>query len=147
MKIILLEDVKNAGKKNDLIDVKDGFARFLITTNKAVFASKLSLEKLQKHQNSQKQIDAKKLKEIKDLKAQIETLKLNFKLKASEKQTFGTITTKAIVDCLASKHNIAIDKYMFVDNKKSYQLGKHIVTIKLDKNITASLHINVEKEQ
>ena len=142
MKIILLEDIKNTGKKNDLINVKDGFARFLITTNKAVFASKLSLEKLQKQQSNQKQIDNKKLEE-----AKIETLKLKFKLKVGEKQTFGTVTTKTIIDCLASEHNLAIDKYMFVDNKKSYQLGEHIIKIKLDKNVTASLHIDVEKEK
>lgn len=147
MKIILLEDIKNTGKKNDLINVKDGFARFLITTNKAVFASKLSLEKLQKQQSNQKQIDNKKLEESKALKAKIETLKLKFKLKVGEKQTFGTVTTKTIIDCLASEHNLAIDKYMFVDNKKSYQLGKHIIKIKLDKNVTASLHIDVEKEK
>lgn len=146
MKIILLEDVKNIGKKNDLINVKDGFARFLITTNKAIFASKLSLEKLQKQQNDQKKIDNKKFEESNALKIKIESLKLKFKLKANEKQTFGTITTKAIADCLASEHHITIDKHMFIDDKKSYQLGKHIVKIKLDKSVIASLHVDVEKE-
>lgn len=146
MKIILLEDVKNIGKKNDLINVKDGFARFLITTNKAIFASKLSLEKLQKQQNDQKQIDNKKFEESNALKIKIESLKLKFKLKTNKKQTFGTITTKAITDCLASEHHITIDKHMFIDDKKSYQLGKHIIKIKLDKSVIASLHVDVEKE-
>lgn len=147
MKIILLENIKGVGKKHDLVTVKDGYARFLITTKNAVFATQLSLEKLQQHNTQQKEIDNKKMQEAKALKTKIEALELEFSLKVGEKQTFGTITTKAIADCLSSKHNIAIDKYMFVENKKSYQLGKHIVKIKLDKDVIASLKINVKKEK
>lgn len=147
MKIILIEDVKGSGRKHDIIDVKDGFARFLIATKKAIFVTELSLKKQQTFQAQQKAIDDKRLKEAQALKTKIEALKLSFSLKANEDQAFGTITTKAIADCLAAEHNIAVDKFMFIDNKKSYQLGKHVVKIKLDKEVIASLTIDVKKEK
>ena len=147
MKIILLETIQGFGNEYDVIEAKDGFARYLINTNKAVFATSQALKKLQQQQAQQKKVDDKKMHEAKDLCAKIEQIKLEFSLKASQNQTFGTITTKNIIDCLAEKHHINIDKYMFIDSKKAYQVGKYIVKIKIYKDVIASLNINIIKEK
>jgi len=143
MKIILLVDVKKVGKKHDIVEVKDGYGNFLITSGKAIISSAKATEIVSNQKATEK---AKYDKEVADanlLKTFIEKNELHFTLKTNNGQAFGSISNKQIIDELAKK-NIIIDKFMLTDNKNnSYGLGSHRISIKLHKDVIAHLVIRV----
>ena len=112
MKVILLQDVKGTGKKNELVNVSDGFARnFLFTKKLAVEATVDNMQKLKEFNASQ---DLKKQKEIanaKELAERIEKLILHIKVKSGETgKIFGGVTSAQIVDELKKQNGIDVDK-------------------------------------
>ncbi len=144
MQVILLEDVKNVGKKHDSVEVKNGYGNFLVASGKAVLAS----NKAQAIVNKQKadalakyNLDVSKANQIKN---QIEKLKLIFSLRTNNGQAFGSISNKQVLEELA-KNNLKIDKFMLTENK-NYGLGFHQIGIKLHKDVIAKLTIQVEGE-
>lgn len=145
MKIILLEDIKKIGKKNTIVDVKDGYASFLLSTNKAVKVSSRSLEILDKQISYEKQVTDQLIAKANKLKEKIESLSLNFTLKANNTTVFGSISNKQIIDKLFSDHNIKLEKTCLPAGK-TYGLGQSKIIVNLYKKINASLLINVTKE-
>lgn len=145
MKIILLQDIKKIGKKNTVVDVKDGYASFLLNSNKAVRVSPKSLEILNKQILHDKQVEDQLIANANKLKQKIESLSLNFTLKANNTSVFGSISNKQIIDKLFSDYNIKLDKFCFPTGK-TYSLGQSRIIINLYKKINASLLINVIKE-
>ncbi|MDR0986034.1 MAG: 50S ribosomal protein L9 [Mycoplasmataceae bacterium] len=147
MKIILLKDVKNIGKTNDVVIVSDGYAKnYLIKNKLAVLYTQNADKKLA--------IDLKKLDEkeqanisnANQLKDKIEQVSLKFKLKTTNGNAFGSISYKKIIDELINKQ-IKIDKYMFdSSNEKMLGLGIHHLKINLYKNVFADLKVIVEEE-
>ena len=145
MKIILLQDIKKIGKKNTVVDVKDGYASFLLNSNKAVRVSPKSLEILNKQILHDKQVEDQLITKANKLKEKIESLSLNFTLKANNTSVFGSISNKQIIDKLFSDYNIKLDKFCFPSGK-TYGLGQSKIVVNLYKKIDASLLINVTKE-
>ena len=146
MKIILLQDIKKIGKKNTVVDVKDGYATFLLNSNKAVKVSSKSLEILNKQIAHQKQVEDQLILEANKLKEKIESLTLNFTLKTNNTSIFGSISNKQIIDKLFSDYGIKLDKFC-LPSGKTYSLGQSRIIINLHKKINATLLINVTKEQ
>lgn len=148
MKVILLQDVKGTGKKNQLVNVSDGYARnFLFTKKLAVEATTDNLQKLKEYNVSQ---DLKKQKEIenaKDLAKKIEEIRISVKVKAGDTgKIFGGITSANIADELKNQYNINVDKKKIILEEPIKILGAYTVNIKLYEGINAKLKVNVEKE-
>ena len=148
MKVILLQDVKGTGKKNQLVNVSDGYARnFLFTKKLAVEATTDNLQKLKEFNASQ---DLKKQKEIeaaKELARKIEEIQITIKAKSGETgKIFGGITSANISEELKKQHNINVDKKKIMLDEPIKLLGNYTVNMKLYEGINAKLKVNVEKE-
>jgi len=148
MKVILLSDVKNVGKKGDIKEVADGYARnFLLRGKLAVEATKTSLEILDKQNEDAKQkLDAQKTS-AEELKGEIEKLTLVFKIKAGKDgRVFGTVSTKQITEELSKKYEIKIDKRKFVDTDNLSSLGYHNIRVELFKGVIATIKVQLIEE-
>lgn len=142
MKIILLEDVKGKGKKDQIITAADGYCTFLIRQNKALPATSDNLKLLEKKLAEQEALHNKNIEEAKELKAYLESTLLEFSVKITPRGTLvKKITAKDIAERLNNKFNSNIDKHKI---ELPYDLdmpGKFTVKIKLYNNILANIPI------
>ncbi|MCI8851032.1 MAG: 50S ribosomal protein L9 [Erysipelotrichaceae bacterium] len=136
MKVILLSDVKNLGKKGDIVKVADGYGRnFLIRQHLAVEATKKSMEILDE-QKLQESLEEKQLEaNAEAIKQRLAKLTLEFKVKTGKDgRVFGSVSTKQIAEQLMQKYEIKIDKRKVLDNTAIASLGYTDVKIDLYKN-------------
>lgn len=136
MKVILLSDVKNLGKKGDIVKVADGYGRnFLIRQHLAVEATKKSMEILDE-QKLQESLEEKQLEaNAEAIKQRLAKLTLEFKVKTGKDgRVFGSVSTKQIAEQLLQKHDIKIDKRKVIDSAPVSTMGYTDVKIDLYKN-------------
>lgn len=148
MKVILLETVKNVGKKGQVVEVSDGYARnFLFPRKLAVSASEKSLEVLSEQKQHEKELaDQKKETAIK-LKAEVEKITLTFTAKTGEDgRLFGSISTKQIADEFSNKYNITVDKRKITGGPVT-SLGTTKCSVELHKEVTATFAVAVKQEK
>jgi len=148
MKVILLQDIKNVGKKDEIINANDGYARnFLFPKKMALEATKDNLLKLQAKQDSKVH---KKNLEIEEYKKQAEIinkLTLELKVKAGENgKIFGGVTPKEISEELNKQYKLQIDKKKIVLKETIKNLGRFVADIKFGDGVNAKLAINVKPE-
>jgi len=145
MKVILLEDVKKQGKKDQVIDVSDGYAKnFLINKGLAVPYNESNKKKLEYTIKKREDNEAKNIEEAEKTKKELEQLKIKFKVKTSKDgRMFGTITNKQISEELTKK-GYKIDKKNIILDHTIDSLGSHIVSINLHKKVVAKVNITVE---
>jgi len=146
MKVILLTDVKNVGKKGDVKEVADGYGRnYLIKNRLAVEASKKSMEILnQQNEKAAEEFQAKKAEALK-LKEQIEKLSLVFPVKSgADGRIFGSVSTAKICEQLQSAHHITVDKRKFVDTSNLTTLGHYDVKVELFKDVIATIKVDLK---
>lgn len=146
MKVILNQDVKGQGKKGDLIDVSDGYARnFLLPKNLAIPASKENINVLKGQQESREYRQKKELEEAQLTAKKIEEIKVTLKAKAGDNgKLFGSITSKDVSEALTEQHHIKIDKKKFVLPDGIKSLGTTNVDIKIHPGVVAKLKVSVE---
>ena len=145
MRVILLQDVKKQGKKNDIIEVKDGYGRFLINNKMAVLETKGSSKVLNKQTVEGALVESLLLKGCEDIKNKLEKMTLNFKVNTGKNgQVFGQISTKQIADELKNK-GFDIDKRMIKLDVPINTLGTTNVKVILHKKVEATLKIHLEK--
>jgi large subunit ribosomal protein L9 len=146
MKIILLSDVKNVGKKGEVKDVADGYARnFLIKNKLAVPATQQSQAILESQIQQKADAEAKAIDDAKALKEQLAHITLTFTLKTGEKgRTFGSISSKQIAEELLKQHKITLDKRKIVENEALNTLGTAILDVHLHRTVTAQLKIVIK---
>jgi len=146
IKVILKENIKGVGKKDEIVEVKDGYANnFLLNQNKAILATpeninklKARNEKIQKHHDR----DVKNAKELKEILA---TKEIVLKVKAGENnKVFGSISAKEIVQAVKDQLNIDIDKKKVSADSKLKEIGVHNVELKLHSEVKANLKVRVE---
>ena len=149
MKVILLQDVKKLGKKDQTIEVSDGYAvNFLFPRRLAVQVSKRSVEVLENQQEEARENEAKAKADAEELAKRLETITLEFKVKTGrEGKLFGAISLKQVADELENKHNINIDKRKFVDKGPLDQLGYYELKVELHKGVIAKIHVHIEGEE
>lgn len=150
MKVILLSDVKKVGKKGELVEVADGYARnILIRQRLAVEATKRSLE-IRDEQKLQEQLHEKELEaQAEELKKKLDMIKVHFTLKQGQDgRIFGSISTKQLAEGMMKQHGIAIDKRKILGISSVDALGDSDVKIDLYHNkVIGTIHVHVAPKQ
>jgi len=145
MKVILLSDIKGVGKKDQIINASDGYAKnFLFPRKLAIEATKENISNLEyKH----KLDEEKRLKELEEAQLQAKeieskSIKLLVKLGKNGK-LFGTVTNKEVATALEEQAGIKIDKKKITLKDSIKSLGDITVDIKLHQNVTAKLKVSI----
>lgn len=141
MKVILKSDVKKVGKKGEIVEVSDGYARnFLIARGLAVPSTEKSLEILAQEKEIEKAEDARKKQDAEALKKRLEDMTFDFKVKSGkEGRVFGSVSTKQIVEEL-HKAGIPVDKRKFLDTEPIVSLGVTKVRVELYKGVVGTIN-------
>jgi large subunit ribosomal protein L9 len=148
MKVILLQDVKTLGKKGDVVEVSDGYARNAILPKKlGVEATSKNLNDLKlQHQHADK-VAAENLEKAKELAKVVEQQKVVLKLKTGEGgRTFGSISTKEIAQAAKEQTGLDLDKKKMQLTESIKALGSYEVPVKLHPQVTAKLTVQVTEE-
>ena len=145
MKVILLDNIKGVGKKDEVINASDGYARnFLFPKKLAVEANAENMSKLKAKQDS---IGYKKSQEKEEAQKQAEKLKgilLKIAIKSGENgKIFGSITAKEIADNLKEQYKIEVDKKKIDLKEPIKTLGSVSVTIKLYEGVMGTLKVQL----
>ncbi len=149
MKVILLENIKGVGKKDEVINSSDGYARnYLFPKKLAVEASKSNMAKLQAKQESvQYRKDREKEEAIKTAE-KLKEIVLNIKVKAGENgKIFGGVTAKEIAETLNRNYQIVIDKKKIILKDTIKTLGTYLVEIKLYEGVMGKLTVKITEEE
>ena len=148
MKVILLENIKGVGKKDEVINASDGYARnFLFPKKLAVEANNENMSKLKaKKQSEQYKKDVDK-ENAQKLSEQLDKLTLTIKVKAGENgKIFGGVTSKEISEELKKQYKIDIDKKKIVLAENIKNIGSFNISIKLYEGVTGKLGVKVVSE-
>ena len=147
MKVVLKEDVKSLGKKGDVVEVSEGYARnFLLSKKKAVEATAANLNTLKLQKANAEKIAAENLAEAQALEKKISETSVTVAIKAGEGgKAFGSVSTKEIYEEL-KKQGIEIDKKKIVLPEPIKEFGTKEVSIKLHKDVAAKLKVNVVEQ-
>lgn len=148
MKVILLEDVKKLGKKDEIIEVSSGYARnFLIPNKKAIVADNVNLNKLEGKKSKESHIKELSLEYAKEIKKIIEKETLVIKAKkGKDDRLFGTITNSEISKELKKKYDIDIERKKIIVENPIKIVGEYIITIKLEQGVIADLKVDIVGE-
>ena len=149
MKVILLADVKKLGKKDQTIEVSDGYANnFLFPRHLAVQVTKKSVEVLENQQEERRENDAKAKAAAQELAKRLETISLTFKVKTGrEGKLFGAISLKQVAEELNKQFSIDIDKRKLLDKGPLDELGYHHLKVELYKGVVGQIHVHLEGEE
>jgi large subunit ribosomal protein L9 len=145
MKVIFLKDVKGQGKKDDIKEVKDGYAEnFLIKNGYAIKYSNRSKEILDNQIEDRNEKEKELIKECEEIKKKLESKTYTFKVKSGkEGKVFGSVSSKQISDEL-NKQGFKIDKKKILLGDALTTLGYHNVKIELHKKVIAEIKIIME---
>lgn len=149
MKVIFLKDVKGQGKKGEVKEVSDGYARNVLLKNKsAVEANANAMSQLKGQKRKEEENAAAELQAAKDLKEVLEKLTVELTSKTGEGgRLFGSITSKQIADELNKKHSIKVDKRKMDLPEAIRTLGVTKVDVKLHHEVTATLKVHVTEQK
>ena len=145
MKVILQQDVKGQGKRGQLVNVSDGYARnFLFPKNLAVPANADNMNKMIMQDKAKKaQMEAEKA-EAQAIAAKLKDLVVKIPAKAGAGgRLFGAVTTKEISDALKAQHNVTIAKAKTIQDEPIKSFGAYQLKCKLGYEITGTVHIEV----
>jgi large subunit ribosomal protein L9 len=145
VKLVLLQDVTALGKRGDVVDVADGYARnFLLPRKLAGEADKGALAQLDAQHKAQERRTALELADAQALAARIESAKLAVKAKAGGNgKLFGAVTNADIASAIAGALSIEVDRHKIELRSQIKALGSYPVEIRLHKNVVAKAMVDV----
>ncbi len=145
MKVILLADVKGVGKKEQIVNASEGYARnFLFPKNLAVEANAGNMKKLDNKHKQEEQKAKEELEAAKALGDKLENINVGIKVKVgSNGKLFGAVTNKEIAAALKEQHSLDIDKKKIVLSEAIKTTGEKEVSVKLHPKVTAKLKVLV----
>ena len=148
MKVILLENVKSLGKKGEIVNVNDGYARnFILPKKLGVEATGKNLNDLKLQKKNEKKVAQENLDAAKELAAELSAGKVELAIKVGEGgRTFGSVSSKEIAVAVKDQMQLDIDKKKIQLKESIKSLGTHIVTVKLHPEVSAELKVVVKEE-
>ncbi|MBL6465021.1 50S ribosomal protein L9 [Peptostreptococcus stomatis] len=148
MKVILLKDVKGTGKKGEIKEVSDGYARnFLLKKGVAVEANQANMKELDEKSKSKERKALIEYEEAVLLGKQMENVNIQIEVKSGEGgRLFGSITSKEIAEQLKKQKNIDIDKRKILMDEPIRTLGSTLVEIKLHQKVTTKIRVDVKEK-
>ena len=148
MKVILLEDVKSLGKKGEIVNVNDGYARnFIFKKNLGLEANNKNLNDLKLQKKKEAKIAQENLDAAKELAAKLEAGKVTLSIKVGEGgKVFGSVSSKEITQAVKDQLNLEIDKKKIQLKDHIKSLGITEVPVKLHPEVTAKLKVHVKEE-
>ena len=148
MKIILLQDVKSLGKKGEIVNVNDGYARnFILPKKLGAEATAKNLNDLKLQKNNEKKVAQENLDAAKELATELAAGKVELAIKVGEGgRTFGSVSSKEIAAAVKDQMKLDVDKKKIVLKENIKTLGTHIVNVKLHPEVTAELKVVVKEE-
>lgn len=148
MKVILLQDVKSLGKKGEIVNVNDGYARnFILPKKMGVEATGKNLNDLKLQKNNEKKVAQENLDAAKELAAELAAGKVELSIKVGEGgKTFGSVSSKEIASAVKDQMNLDVDKKKIQLKEAIKSLGTHVVSVKLHPEVTAELKVVVTEE-
>ncbi len=147
MKVVLLEDVENLGKRGDIKEVSDGYGRnFLIPHRKVQIATDKAIQWAKKEAEKRAQEAEKELKKIQELAKKIDGQEIVIKMKADEGKLFGSIGEKEIKEAL-DKQGVSIKKEAIKIDKPIRETGEHQVDINLQHGIETKINVIIEEDK
>lgn len=148
MKVILLQDVKSLGKKGEIVNVNDGYARnFILPKKMGVEATGKNLNDLKLQKNNEKKVAQEQLDSAKTLAEKIGQGKVELAIKAGEGgKVFGSVSSKEIAAAVKEQMGLDVDKKKIQLKETIKSLGTHNVPVKLHPEVTAELKVTVKEE-
>ena len=148
MKVILLDNIKGVGKKDEVINASDGYARnFLFPKKLAVEANNENMAKLKAKENSNQYKKSVEKEEAQKLAETLKGVLLKINVKAGENgKIFGSITSKEIADNLKAQYKIEIDKKKIDLKEPIKTIGTSSVNIRLYEGVNGTLRVQIVSE-
>ena len=148
MKVILLQDVKSLGKKGEIVNVNDGYARnFILPKKMGVEATRKDLNDLKLQKNNEKKVAQEQLDSAKTLAEKIGQGKVELAIKVGEGgRVFGSVSSKEIAAAVKEQMGLDVDKKKIQLKETIKSLGTHNVPVKLHPEVTAELKVIVKEE-
>ena len=149
MKVILLEDVKSLGKKGEVVNVSDGYARnFIFKKNLGLEANGKNLNDLQLQKQNEEKVAQEHLEAAQELAKKLEAAKVELKIKTGEGgRTFGSVSSKEIAIAVKEQLGYDLDKKKIQIKEAIRTPGMHLVPVKLHQKVTAELKVHVGEAQ
>lgn len=149
MKVILLQDVKGTGKKNEVKEVSDGYARnFLLPKKLAVPADNTNMKELNEKNKSKENKAQKEYEAAVELGKKMEEMNVVIYSKAGDGgRLFGSITSKDIAEQIKKQHSIEVDKRKITLDEPIRVLGSRYVDIKIHQKVTTKIRVDVKEKQ
>lgn len=147
MKVILLQDVKALGKKGEVVNVNDGYARnFILPKKLGVEANGKNLNDLKLQKNNEAKVAQEHLDAAKKLAEELKAGKVVLTMKVGEGgRTFGSVSSKEIAEAVKEQMHLEIDKKKIQLKEQIKTLGTHIVSVKLHPEVTAEVNVSVKE--
>ena len=148
MKVILLEDVKSLGKKGEVVNVNDGYARnLLFKKNLGIEATKQNLNDLKLQKQNNDKLEAERLEEAKKLAKELEEKEVVLAIKTgSDGRVFGSVSTKEIAEAAKEQLGYELDKKKMHLKDAIKSIGTFHVPIKLHPKVTVELKVVVKEK-
>ncbi len=148
MKVVLLSDIKKLGKRSEIIEVSDGYARnMLIKKGLAVEATASNLNDLKLKLKNEEKVEKEKYDNALREKGIIESKEITLKIKAGNNgKTFGSVTAKEISEAIKSSFNVDVEKKKIDIDEAIKNIGVYSVKIKLHREVEATLSLRVVEE-